>query len=648
MTKPTPKTARRYPVGAEVVAGGGVDFRVWAPDHRRVEVVLEERQPAVEGEGASAIELRAEADGYFSGLVIDAGPGTLYRFRLDGEGPFPDPAARSQPDGPHGPSQVIDPAGFPWGDDDWRGATLRGQVIYEMHVGTFTPGGTWAAAARELPELAALGISLIELMPVADFAGRFGWGYDGVDLFAPTRLYGEPDDFRRFVDRAHQLGIGVILDVVYNHFGPDGCYLTQFTKSYFTDKYANEWGEPVNFDGDDAGPVREFILSNAAYWIEEYHLDGLRLDATQQIFDASSDNILAAIAGRVRESARGRATVIVAENEPQRTQLVRAPEDGGFGLDGLWNDDFHHSATVAATGRSEAYYTDYTGGAQELVSAVKWGFLYQGQRYTWQRRRRGTPTFGLGREVFVDFLQNHDQVANSGRGERLHKLTSPAKYRALTGLLLLGPGTPMLFQGQEFGASAPFYYFADHQGDLAKAVRKGRGKFLAQFRTLATPEMQTLLTDPSDPATFERSKLDLTERDTHAAEYALHRDLIALRRGDPVLSQQGKAGYDGATLSPHAFLIRWFSSDGEDRVLIVNLGGDLHYQPASEPLIAPPVESHWELLWSSEDPRYGGIGTPPLETRQGWFIPGESTLAFRAAPGEAPDRAANYPEMPHD
>jgi maltooligosyltrehalose trehalohydrolase len=642
---------RRLPVGAEV-RPGGVHFRVWAPDKERVQVVLEgaahgtpSRADAIAGR---AHVLSREADGYFSGWVTDAGPGTLYRYRVDGAGPYPDPAARFQPEGPHGPSQVIDPSTFRWTDAAWKGVTLHGQVIYEMHIGTFTPDGTWAAAARELAELAACGITLIEVMPIAEFPGRFGWGYDGVNLFAPTRLYGVPDDCRRFIDRAHALGMGVILDVVYNHFGPDGDYLDKFAREYFSTRYQNEWGRPINFDaGERAAQVREFYLANVRYWIEEFHIDGLRLDATQQIFDASPEHIMRAITRCVRDSAQGRGTIVVGENESQEVRLLQPAEQGGYELDALWNDDYHHAANVAATGHNEAYYTDYLGTPQELVSAVKWGFLYQGQLYAWQRNRRGTPTHGLPRAAFIDFLQNHDQVANSARGYRLHQLTSAGRYRALTGLLLLGPGTPMLFQGQEFAASAPFLYFADHVPELAVKVKHGRGKFLKQFRSLATPEIQTRLTDPANPRTFEDSKLDLSERESHAASYALHRDLIALRRSDAVFSS-AEAVVDGAVLAAHAFVLRWFDSDGEDdRLLIVNLGRELHFAPAPEPLLAPPLQQHWEPLWSSESPVYDGFGTPPLETSDGWRIPGECAVALRAVPGRAPYDAKDHPPVPH-
>ncbi len=419
------------------------------------------------------------------------------------------------------------------------------------------PRATFEAAARELPELAAFGVTCIELMPVADFPGRFGWGYDGVDLFAPTRLYGRPDDFRRFVDRAHAHGIAVILDVVYNHFGPDGNYLGCFSQSYFTDRYENEWGDPINFDGPDSGPVREFFLANAGYWIDEYHLDGLRLDATQQMFDASDDNIMAAIVRRVREAAGGRATFVVGENEPQHARLVRPPERGGYGLDALWNDDLHHSAMVALTGRGEAYYSDYRGTPGEFVAAAKYGFLYQGQHYVWQKKRRGTPSLDLPAETRVVYLQNHDQVANSAAGLRAHALTSPGRWRAMTAYLLLMPGIPMLFQGQEFAASTPFLYFADHRPDLVESVRQGRAEFLAQFPSIADPEMQRRLAHPAAEDTFRRCILDLAERERHAPAYHLHRDLLALRRDDPVLRRR-PARVDGAVIGEQAWVLRFF------------------------------------------------------------------------------------------
>ncbi len=566
-------------------------------------------------------------------MAEGAGAGALYRFRLDGgDSLYPDPASRFQPDGPHGPSQVIDLSAYQWRDAGWGGVRAQGQVVYEMHIGTFTPQGTWEAAARELPGLVRLGITVLEIMPVAEFPGAFGWGYDGVDLFAPTRLYGTPDDFRRFVDRAHELGLGVILDVVYNHLGPDGNYLEQFSENYFTDRYENDWGRAINFDGDDAGPVRELYLANAGYWIEELHMDGLRLDATQDIHDSSKDHILVAIARRVREAGGARSTWLVAENEPQQTSLARPADQGGYGLDALWNDDWHHTAIVALTGRSEAYYTDYCGSPQELISAAKYGYLYQGQRYTWQKQRRGTAGLGLPATAFIDFLQNHDQVANSARGERCHLLSHPGVFRAMTALLLLGPATPMLFQGQEFCASGPFLFFADHKEELARAVRRGREEFLAQFPSVAQPATREGIPDPAARETFERCKLDWSERASHAHCFALHEDLLRLRREDPVFRVQGAGGIDGAVLGPSAFVLRFFAPEQGDRLLVVNLGKDLELAPAPEPLLGPPEGGRWETVWDSEQPKYGGSGAPPAEDEEGgWRLPGYAAVVLSPA-----------------
>ena len=622
--------ARRLPVGAEVQPAGGVHFRVWAPHRKSVEVVIEGPRAVGSRPAASSIALEREPDGYFSALAADARAGILYRYRLDGDSAFPDPASRFQPEGPHGPSQVVDPSAYEWRDSAWKGAALPGQVIYEMHVGTFTREGTWRAAMRELAELASCGITTLEVMPVADFCGRFGWGYDGVDLFAPTRLYGTPDDFRAFVDHAHACTLGVILDVVYNHLGPDGAYLREFSPEYYTDRYKNEWGEPINFDGPGSRAVREFFVANAAYWVDEFHIDGLRLDATQQIFDASPTNVQVELTRAVREAAHGRETLVIAENEPQHVKLVRPAAEGGYGMDALWNDDFHHSATVALTGRNEAYYSDYFGTAQELLSAVKWGYLYQGQRFRWQGKRRGTPAFGLEPAAFVNCIQNHDQIANSAFGRRVQFLTSPGRYRAMTALMLLAPGTPMLFQGQEFAASTAFLFFADHKPELAQLVCEGRKAFVSQFPSVASKEVAERLPNPCSDESFQRSKLDLSERESHAEAYALHRDLLRLRREEAVFRAQRRGGMDGAVLTDEAFVLRFFGATSrDDRLVMVNLGRDLHYFPSPEPLLAPPEQCTWRTSWSSEHPRYGGHGTAALETEEGWKIPGHATVVLR-------------------
>jgi maltooligosyltrehalose trehalohydrolase len=630
-------TVRRIPIGAEVQPGGGVHFRLWAPTRRRVEVVLEP--------GGEVVPLEAEGGGYWSALAPGARAGQRYRYRVDGEGPFPDPASRFQPEGPHAPSEVIDPASFAWTDHGWEGLRMAGQVMYELHLGTFTPEGTWDGARGRLPHLRDLGVTAVELMPAATFPGTFGWGYDGVDLYAPYAGYGRPDDFRRFVDEAHRLGLGVLLDVVYNHLGPDGNYLRVFSPHYFSEK-TTDWGEAINYDGAHSGPVRELFAENAAYWVSEFHVDGLRLDATQDIFDGSGDHILADLTRRARAAAGGRSILVVAENEPQEARLVRPQVVGGYGLDGLWNDDFHHAAQVALTGRNEAYYTDYLGSPQELISTAKHGYLYQGQRYEWQKKRRGSSTRGIPPYAFVNYIENHDQVANSSTGERLWRLTTPGRHRAMTAYLLLGPWTPLLFQGQEWSSTAPFLFFADHNPELRPLVRKGRAEFLAQFRRCATAETRDQLRDPGAPETLAACRLDWSEtaRAPHQQSLALHRDLLVLRRTDPVLSAQGEHGValDGAVLGPECFLLRHSTAQGDDRLLVVNLGRDLLLRPAPEPLLAPPDGQRWAVAWSSESARYGGGGTPPVDSDdEGWRILAHAAVLLKGEPIAEGDKEGN-------
>lgn len=625
-------SARRFAVGAEP-REGGTHFRVWAPVARTLEVV---ERGANDSVGRSHA-LEAEGRGYFAGFVPGLRSGALYSYRIDGRPALlPDPASRRQPSGPHGPSQIIDPEAHTWKDAGFPGPPARGQVLYELHVGTFTREGTYVAAAEQLPKLRELGVTTIELMPVAEFPGEFGWGYDGVDLWAPTRLYGTPDDLRRFIDRAHGEGLSVILDVVYNHLGPDGCYLTAFSKSYFTDRYPNEWGEAINYDGEESAPVREFFVENARHWIAEYHFDGLRLDATQSIFDASERHVIAEITAAVRSAGRalGKRVYIAAENEPQHSRLVADPERGGFGCDALWNDDFHHTSRVALTGRREAYYQDYTGTPQELISALRWGYLYQGQHYYWQNKRRGEASLGVGAEHFVTYLQNHDQVANSLAGRRCTELAGPARVRALTTLWLLSPPTPLLFQGQEFGASSPFSFFADHARDLGQQVKRGRRDFLSQFPSIATGGAAEHLADPGARETFERCKLDFGERETHAPLYSLHKDLLALRRSDPAFQAQRADRVQGAVLGPEALLLRFICEEG-DRLIVLNLGGDRELRPAPEPLLAPPPGCGWSLALCSEDAKYGGAGFVPPYSNGKWYLSSRAASVLIASPASA-------------
>ena len=628
---------RTLSVGAQVESSG-THFRVWAPKRQRVDVLL----LGPDGEPThSPVPLEVEDAGYFSAWVPNAVAGTRYRFRLDGGDSFPDPASHFQPEGPHGPSVVVDHRAFQWSDAKWQGVSIRGQVIYELHFGTFTPPGTYASAKEQLPRLKELGITVIEVMPLACFPGEFGWGYDGVNPYAPYQHYGTPDEFRSFVNYAHSLGMGVILDVVYNHLGPDGNYLTQYSDDYFHRDHTTEWGDALNYDGENSEHVREFFAGNAEYWIREYHLDGLRFDATQSIFDASREHILALMATRARAAAGGREIILVAENESQEAKIARPRERGGYGLDALWNDDYHHSAIAALTGHRDAYYTDYSGSPQEFISAVKYGYLFQGQRYSWQKKRRGEPTLGMEPPSFVNFLENHDQVSNSASGRRIHQLTSPGRFRALTALTLLAPGTPLLFQGQEFASSKPFAFFANHNPELARLVHKGRVEFLGQFPSLRNPEMMRKIPNPALRETLEMCKLDWSEWERNPEAVALHRDLLELRRTDPAFRMQSYGRLDGAVLGAQVFVLRYFVEAGQDRLLIVNVGADLHLTQAPEPLLAPPEGKLWQVLWSSDDPSYGGSGFIHPDTAEYWRIQGESAIVLSPARGDSPNSEAS-------
>jgi maltooligosyltrehalose trehalohydrolase len=408
-----------------------------------------------------------------------------------------------------------------------------------------------------------------------------------------------------------------------------------YSDYYLSSKYTTQWGDVINFDGVGAREVREFFINNACYWICEFHLDGLRLDSTQDLYDDSFPHILAELSQRVREAAFPRQIVLIAENEPQDIKLVHAKEEGGYGLDGIWNDDFHHSAFVALTGRSEAYYSDYRGVAQEFISLLKRGYLYQGQAYSWQKKSRGTIVTNEPAWCFVFYLQNHDQIANELRGERIHSLSDKARYRAMVALLLLAPETPLLFMGQEFGCSCPFMFFADHTNEhLARNVSQGRKKFLEQFESYASAyqslEAQTFIPEVSGLINFERSKLDLTERKKHKEIYQLHRDLLKIRREDPVIGAQNRFQLDGAVLNSSSFLIRFFGKQGDDRLLLINLGPDLEYHPLAEPLLAPSKRGHWEMIWSSNNPIYGGPGAINPCKENGWKLSAHSAILLKS------------------
>jgi maltooligosyltrehalose trehalohydrolase len=610
MSTPTDPSVERCP-GAWIDTDQVAHFRVWAPGAQTVEVVLAD----------ATLAMQRESSGYFILDTASLSAGALYRYRVDGGGPWPDPCSRFQPDGPHGPSQLVAPQAYRWRDAGWRGVQLYGQVIYELHIGTFTSAGTFDAAQKKLEWLKELGVTLIEVMPIAEFPGNRGWGYDGVQLFAPFHHYGDHEALKRFVDAAHAIGLGVILDVVYNHLGPDGNYLRCFSEAYFTRRHKTEWGDAWNFDGEQSRGARDLLIHNACYWLRDFHLDGFRLDATQAIIDDGPRHVLTELVENIRAVAAPREIIVIAEDQPQRGYHLKPAIPGGWAMDGMWNDDFHHAARVALTGDRDAYYHDFSGRSQEFVSAVRHGFLFQGQYYYWQQQRRGSPLRHVPAQACIQFLQNHDQVSNTFDSRRVHLLAQAGQYRALTALLLLGPQTPMLFMGQEFLSSSPFPYFIDHHAELAQLVEQGRKAFLRQFRAYDNDAAQACVADPADEATFLSAKLNWEEAQTNDHAVQMHRDLLRLRRDDPVIAAQDSRRIDGATLSERAFVVRWFDDEHGDRLLIVNLAQEIVLDPAPEPLLAPALNRLWHMHWCSEEPRYGGIGaTSPCDAEGRWRI----------------------------
>jgi maltooligosyltrehalose trehalohydrolase len=464
-------------------------------------------------------------------------------------------------------------------------------------------------------------------MPVAEFAGRFGWGYDGVQWFAPTRNYGAPSDLQHFVDAAHQAGLGVILDVVYNHLGPSGNFLGHFDRRWQSSRHKNEWGEALNFDGDGAEAMRSLVLSNVRYWIREFHFDGFRLDAAQQLFDDSPDHIIAAISRTARDAAGTRNVIVIAEHEPQDARLMRPPAAGGYGVDGIFNEDFHHSCRVALTGVREAYFTDYHGTSREWLALAERGFLFQGQYYSWQKQPRGSPALDCEPARFICFLENHDQVANSASGRRLIDLAGEPAWRALTAYLLLGPWTPLLFQGQETGTDVPFRYFADHAESLQPLVIAGRREFLGQFTRFANQAVPSTFDTSMGADVFESCRLGHAH-DRGARCVGLVTDLLALRRDDPTLGQHAVRLF-GATAGDRTLLLRFQGATPPlDRLLVVNLDPDLNLATLPDPIVAPPGDHEWQPRWCSEDPRYGGSGIAAVEPPARLIATGRAATVF--------------------
>jgi maltooligosyltrehalose trehalohydrolase len=591
------------PFGARI-DGDSLAFRLWSPGSRRVDVVIET-------DGASEVHaLTPEADGYFGGRVPGAGAGTRYRFRLDEGEAFPDPASRYQPEGVHGPSEAVDPAAFRWSDEGWAGVRMENLILYELHVGTFTPEGTFDAAAERLGELAELGVSAIEVMPIANFPGSRNWGYDGVNLFAPATAYGGPEGFKRLVDAAHAHGLGVVLDVVYNHLGPEGNYLPAVTHGhYLTDRHQTPWGDAINFDGPESAAVRDFVLHNALYWALEYHVDGLRLDATHAIVDDSPRHILEEIAAALHALPDHR-RLVIAEDERNERRMVLPPEEGGLGMDGVWADDLHHQLRRLSAGDHEGYFASYSGTTGDLAATLRKGWFYEGQTTPTSGKARGTPADGIWPPRFVHCLQNHDQVGNRAFGERLnHEIPLPL-YRALSTLLLFSPYTPLLWMGQEWAASSPFLYFTDHPAELGKLVTAGRREEFGHFSAFRDEELRETIPDPQAPETLTRSRLDWSERSRapHDGVLRLYRDLLTLRRSEESLRDPGREGWSLEELGEAGLAIRREGEGSPPLLLLVVFRGEVSLSPDERPETAAPEGRHWLPVLVSEDLRYGGSG----------------------------------------
>jgi len=566
-----------YPSLGALPRQGGVSFRLWAPVARHVDVAAES------GEGVHP--MRDVGQGFFEAVVPRMAAGALYRYRVDNGRAYPDPASRFQPDGVHGPSMVVDPGRYVWHDGGWRGRAQEDLVFYELHVGTFTPEGTFAGVRRRLPYLKDLGVTAVELMPVAEFPGRWNWGYDGAALFAPSRAYGSPDDLRLLVDEAHRLELAVFLDVVYNHFGPDGAYAVALSPYFLSKSHTTPWGPGINLDGEMADAVRGFFIENALYWLTEYHLDGLRLDAIHSLADDSPVHFLQALAEAVH-ALEGPRRYVIAEDHRNLNTVILPRQEGGYGFDGAWNDDYHHQLRRLLANDTDGYFLDFTDSTEDLAVILQRGWLYTGQHARYFGGRRGTDPNGIPLMRFVDFIQNHDQVGNRPTGERITGTISVEAFRAASALLLFAPQLPLLFMGQEWAAGTPFCFFTDHHPDLGRLVSEGRKR---EFRRFAG--FRGEVPDPQDPSTFSRSRLDWNELESepHAGIHRLYQDLLRRRRE-----------WEGTLVVTHPAEGSLMLRRGR-HALIVALRGDL---TLPMPRGAVPIVH-------TEDPRYASDPHPP-------------------------------------
>ena len=574
--------------GADLVEDG-VRYRTWAPGKKKVEVVIFDPT----GPAERIVSLVKEPGGYFNAVDPDGRAGDRYKYRFEGSD-WPDPASRFNPDGVHGAGQVIDPSDYTWGDRAWSPPRVSELIIYELHIGTFTTEGTFHAAIGKLDHLVDLGVTAVEIMPVADFPGTRNWGYDGVLLYAPARVYGRPNDLRALVDAAHQRGLAVILDVVYNHLGPDGNYLGAYSRDYFNPGHKTPWGDGFNFE---LKPVRDFFVENTCYWRREFHIDGFRLDATHAIVDTSKKHVLAEIA-EVVHSLGG---FVIAEDERNEPKLLLPPERGGMGLDAIWADDFHHVVRVMLTRTREGYYKSYEGTAEELAATLEHGWLFEGRKR--QRRGRGQPAAAadLLPEQLIFCITNHDQTGNHAFGARLNHLVPPTAFRAASALLCLVPFTPLIFMGQEWAASSPFQYFTDHEPRLGHLVTEGRREEFRSFAAFRDPTAREKIPDPQREEAYLQSKLRWDEigKGRHAATLRLYCEFLQLRRQSAVLRNRSRDNLK--VLEPIGGIIRLlFGRPGSEQYLILAdlVGG--HRAPKLDRTRV------WQQLLSSNEKRFGG------------------------------------------
>ena len=583
--------------GAFCVPGGAI-FRVHAPAATKLSLVLHGGPAA--GEHTMR---RVDNDGVWELEIAGVRAGQHYSYAIDDGRRLPDPASRFQPLGVHGPSELIDPADYEWTDGAWNGVELEHLVVYELHTGTFSTAGTFAGIREKLPYLRDLGITAIEIMPVADFAGARNWGYDGVALYAPSRAYGRPDDLRTLVDSAHRLGLAVILDVVYNHLGPEGAYLPAFNRQFLMPHGSTPWGAAVNLDGPGSAGVRRFIIDNALHWIREYHLDGLRLDATHALIDDGSVPFLREFSQAVRRGSR-RAIVLHAEDSRNLNEIVRDDTDRGWAFDAVWADDFHHAVRTMVAGDRHGYYADYEGTVGELVKTLQHGWLFAGEHSKHMQKSRGTDPSAVPMLRFIVCLQNHDQIGNRPLGERLHHQVDQATWRAASVLLLMAPMTPLLFMGQEWSASTPFQFFTDLEPGLGRLVTDGRRHEFRDFPGFSTPKARTRIPDPQAAATFEGGRLrwDEQARGDHARSLELYRELLALRAREAALRASHSLFQQAAALDEDTMLLRRVDGDSCFHVVVRLRGAGTVDLPCD----GFAIDLKHDVVLTTEESRFAG------------------------------------------